>query len=552
MKYVSPFLVSAAALGLSDALVIDRQFIARVHGSRCSQVAEQVNVLKLAIEGAASASREAPPRMLDMKDLSAEGHSETCFVSFTGGNALRDEIAKQNGVMYVEQDQIMSTSVTPGSWGQDRIDQSTGIDGNYSPDYTGAGVSVYVLDTGVNVAHQDLQGRASFGADFIIESEPSDQNGHGSHVAGTVAGATYGVAKQAKIVAVKVLSGSGSGSNTGVINGIGWASANAPVPSVITMSLGGGKSQATDDAVTAAFNKGHIVTVAAGNDDVDACGTSPAAAGGKGGVITVMATDKPSGNSDVRAGYSSYGSCCDIFAPGSDIVSIWKGSSTATNTISGTSMATPHVAGVAAQLLQKHNMDRAAALAELFASSSKDTVSDPQPGSPNLMLQSPKWNGAPTPPPTTPPPTEFVPPTPRPTNPPTEPIWTCPNTWYGKEDGCDCECGIFDPDCGGSYDKLYCNGRAANSNEVCDFSTNKCVTTGMTAADTLAAGRTTEAFPNKTAAPTAKDNTLLFVGLGAGCAFVALLVGAVVVSKRRSATKADAAKATTVLAMPDL
>ena len=560
MKYVSPFLVAAAALGLSDAQVIDRQFIARVHGSQCSQVAEKVNVLKLAIEGAASASREPPSSLLDMQDLSVEGHSETCFVTFTGGDALRTEVAKESGVMYVEQDQIMKATVTPGSWGLDRIDQASGIDGDYSPAYTGAGVSVYVLDTGVNAAHQDLQGRVSYGADFINESSPSDQNGHGSHCSGTVAGTTYGVAKQAKIVGVKVLSGSGSGSNSGVINGINWAANNAPVPSVISMSLGGGKSQATDDAVTAAFNKGHIVTVAAGNDNANACNTSPAAAGGKGGVITVMATDRPTGTSDVRASYSSYGSCCDIFAPGSNIVSIWKGTSTATNTISGTSMATPHVAGVAAQLLQKNNMNRAAALAELFSISSKNTVSNPQSGSPNRMLQTPKNNGAPTTPPvatpTTPPvaaPTSVVLPTPAPTRPPTSATWTCPNSWYGTADGCDCECGRFDPDCNRSFTQLYCKGRAAFSNEICDYSTLTCVTTSMTTADTLAAGRTVDSYADKTAAPAAKDNTLLYVGLGAGCAFVALLVGAVVVSKRRAAaTQADSAKASSVVAMPDL
>jgi hypothetical protein len=555
MKYVSPFLVAAAALGLSDAQVIDRQFIARVHGSQCSQMAEKVNVLKLAIEGAAATSREPLSRMLDMQDRSVEGHSETCFVAFTGSDALRAEVVKQSGVMYVEQDQIMTALVTPGSWGQDRIDQATGVNGDYSPDFTGAGVSVYVLDTGVNIDHQDLQGRASYGADFINESSPTDQNGHGSHCAGTVAGTTFGVAKQAKIVAVKVLSGSGSGSNVGVLNGINWAAQNAPVPSVISMSLGGGKSQATDDAVTAAFNKGHIVTVAAGNSNTNACSTSPAAAGGKGGVITVMATEKPSGNSDVRASYSSYGPCCDIFAPGSNIVSIWKGSSVATNTISGTSMATPHVAGVAAQLLQKYNMNRDAALAALFEISSKNTVSNPQSGSPNRMLQTPRNDGAPTPPPSSPPvaaPTETVPPTPQPTKAPTSAIWTCPNTWFGSKDGCDCECGTFDPDCSGSYTELYCNGRAARSNEVCDFSTLKCVTTSMTTADTLAAGRTIEAYPDKTAAPAATNSTLLYAGVGAGCAFVALLVGAVVVSKRRSAARTETAKPTSVVALPDL
>ncbi len=555
MKYVSPFLAAAAALGLSDAQVIDRQFIARVHGSRCSQVAEKANVLKLAIEGAASASREAPSGVLDMQDRNAEGHSETCFVSFTGGDALRAEIAKQSGVMYVEQDQIMSALAAPGSWGLDRIDQARGINGDYSPGYTGAGVRVYVLDTGVNILHQDLENRVSYGADFINENLRSDMNGHGSHVAGTVAGTIFGVAKAAEIVAVKVLSGSGSGSNSQVISGINWAAQNAPVPSVISMSLGGAKSQATDDAVTAAFNKGHIITVAAGNDDADACGTSPAAAGGKGGVITVMATDKPSGDSDVRASYSSYGPCCDIFAPGTNITSIWKGSTTDTKTISGTSMATPHVAGVAAQLLQKHNMDRAAALAELFATSSKNTVSihDHYTGSPNRMLQTPKFNGT-TVPPTVPVPTASGAPTTQPTKAPTSATWTCNPNWYsgGPGDGCDCECGRFDPDCSGNYTKLYCFGRAARSNEICDFSTLKCVNTTMTMDDTLAAGRTVEPFPDKTAVTAAKDSTLLYVGVGAGCAFVALLIGAIIISKRRSAAKLEPAKTTSAISLPEL
>jgi subtilisin family serine protease len=350
---------------------------------------------------------------------------KSCFVFFEGAAELKDFLLEYvPGVLSVEPNLVVTASQAgdPPSWGLNRIDQpslplSKGVP--FSAAYDGSGVSVYVVDTGLNEMHQQfatwdangkINGRRSrLGADFVKEAKPEDGNGHGSHCAGTATGGSYGIARGASVVGVKVLGSAGSGSTTGVIQGIEWATSNSAGKSnVISMSLGGGSSSAMNSAALAAAKAGMIVVVAAGNSNNDACQSSPAGAGGKGrtvGVITVGATD----NTDARASYSSYGKCVDIYAPGSDIFSSWKGSTTATNTISGTSMATPHVAGVAAVLLQKHAGNRAAALSDLFALAAANKVKDPK-GTPNILLQVPVYTGPPTPPTTMP----TMPPTPAP------------------------------------------------------------------------------------------------------------------------------------------
>jgi subtilisin family serine protease len=219
------------------------------------------------------------------------------------------------------------------------------LDSKYSYIDTAAPVNVYIIDTGIYTAHSQFQGRAISGYNFVDwNNDSSDCNGHGTHCAGTIGSKDYGVCKHCKLIAVKVLGCDGVGSYSSVISGINWAMNHAnstQIPSVISMSLGGGYSAALNEAVAAAVNSGIVTVVAAGNSNDNACNYSPTSASSD---ITVGAITKLG----AKASYSNYGTCLDIFAPGSEITSTWIGSVTAVNTISGTSMATPHVAGVAA------------------------------------------------------------------------------------------------------------------------------------------------------------------------------------------------------------
>lgn len=299
-------------------------------------------------------------------------------------------LLKDPNVKYVEQDQVMS--VTPmmeanadqpsPTWGIDRIDQrNLPLDNNYHTDYDGSGVTAFVIDTGVLNTHNEFGGRASSGYDFIDNDyDATDCNGHGTHVAGTIGGSTYGVAKNVNVVGVRVLNCSGSGSNSGVIAGINWVKNNASGPAVANMSLGGGASQATDDAVNAAVAAGITFVVAAGNDNSNACNYSPARAAD---AITVGSTT----SNDSRSSFSNYGTCLDIYAPGSSITSSWYTSNSATNTISGTSMASPHVAGVAALYLDENpNLSPAQVTNLLKTRATADKVTDAKTGSPNKLL----------------------------------------------------------------------------------------------------------------------------------------------------------------------
>ena len=260
-------------------------------------------------------------------------------------------LQKNPNVAYIEPDQVITLSATqsPATWGIDRIDQrNLPLSNSYTYNNTGAGVTAYIIDTGILYAHNEFGGRASFGYD-AFGGNGADCNGHGTHVAGTVGGSTYGVAKGVTLKAVRVLDCSGSGTNSGVIAGVNWVTSNhaAGAPAVANMSLGGSASSALDTAVNNAINDGVTFAIAAGNSNRNACNYSPARVAA---ALTVGATT----SSDARASYSNYGSCLDLFAPGSSITSAWYTSNTATNTISGTSMATPHVAGVAALYLQSN------------------------------------------------------------------------------------------------------------------------------------------------------------------------------------------------------
>jgi subtilisin family serine protease len=260
-------------------------------------------------------------------------------------NALRSHPS----VDYVEQDQVaeLSTTQSGATWGIDRTDQrARPLSGTYNYTNTASNVRAYIIDTGVRATHSEFRRtdgttRAQNNYNATGDGQASDCNGHGTHVAGTVGGKTYGIAKAVLIRAVKVFTCSGGSANSTIIAGIDWVTSNHIKPAVANLSLGGGASQATDDAVNRLSNAGVFVAVAAGNSNVDACNTSPARAS----TVTTVAS---STSTDAKSSFSNWGSCVELYAPGSSITSAWYTGDTATNTISGTSMASPHVAGVGA------------------------------------------------------------------------------------------------------------------------------------------------------------------------------------------------------------
>jgi len=310
-----------------------------------------------------------------------------------GQAGLAAAVSGDSRVAYVERDDEMriSTTQSPVTWGLDRIDQHPlPLNGGYGYANTGAGVTAYIIDTGILTSHLEFGGRAVNGYDAVDGALPAlDCNGHGTHVAGTVGGANYGVAKGVTLVAVRVLNCSGSGTTSGVIAGIDWVTANhaAGAPAVANMSLGGGASSSLDTAVRNSIADGVSYAVAAGNGNIvgiaqDACKRSPARVAE---AMTISATDQ----SDRKASWANHGNCVDFFAPGVGITSAWSNSDAGTNTISGTSMATPHTAGVAALYLQGNPVASPAAVrTALYNATTQGVVTSSRTANNHLLFTS--------------------------------------------------------------------------------------------------------------------------------------------------------------------
>jgi subtilisin family serine protease len=298
-------------------------------------------------------------------------------------DAAVEALRNDPDVLYIEEDQEVhsTTTVTAASWGLDRVDQrNLPLSGTYSYNATAtqqAAVRAYIIDTGIQTGHADFGGRASAVYDAFGGSG-QDCNGHGTHVAGTVGGATYGIAKSIKLRAVRVLDCNGSGSNSGVIAGMDWVAANKILPAVANMSLGGGFSSAVNTSANNLANSGVFLAVAAGNSNANACNYSPSSAAN---VTSVAAST----STDAKASYSNFGSCVHLYAPGSSIKSDWLNGGT--NTISGTSMASPHVTGVAALYKAVNgNASFSTIRSWLTTNATANVISGNPSGTPNRLL----------------------------------------------------------------------------------------------------------------------------------------------------------------------
>ncbi|KAH6692679.1 oryzin [Plectosphaerella plurivora] len=339
--------------------------------------------------------RNLGKRGLNGQPLSTEVHTVAMngwrAMTLESDDSMIQEIMAEPEVAWVEANARVQLSATVAQMnappGLVRLSNGAPATGNYVFDTTGGqGITVYVVDTGVRVDHSEFQGRAVLGTN-TVDNSPDDQNGHGSHVAGTIAGQTFGVAKNANIVAVKVLDGTGAGSNAGVLDGMQFIiqdvqQKNLRGKAVMNMSLGGPQSAAVNRAVKALADAGVVPVVAAGNENQDAANTSPASAPE---AICVGAIDAAT---DAKARFSNFGQSVDVFAPGVDVLSVGIQSNTATNTLSGTSMASPHIAGLAAYLMSLEGITDVAAVGAritALAQGSGASVKNNTPGTTNLI-----------------------------------------------------------------------------------------------------------------------------------------------------------------------
>jgi subtilisin family serine protease len=383
------FNVSVLSVAVAAAVFATPAFSAELRTSKRPIQGQYIVVLK---DSAASLSgeRSRAARVPDVAQRIATDHNARLLRSYQrvlrgfvvrADDAARAKLLADPRVAYVEEDGIALPNPTQGSatWGIDRIDQRyRPLNGSYTYDHTGAGVHAYIIDTGLNVAHSEFAGRVGNGADFI-GGGVNDCNGHGTHVAGTIAGTTWGVAKSAIVHPVRVFGCSGGSAWSTIIAGVDWVALNRQLPAVANMSLGGGGNTSVDAAVDNLINSGVTVVVAAGNDNGDACTKSPARVRR---AITVGSTD----SNDNRSSFSNYGTCVDLFAPGSSITSAWHTSNTASNVISGTSMASPHVAGIVALYLQTNpGANPAGVVLEVLGKATTNVVGNVGGGSPNLF-----------------------------------------------------------------------------------------------------------------------------------------------------------------------
>ncbi|KAF9113066.1 subtilisin-like serine protease [Mortierella sp. AM989] len=394
MKFLSLLVVACVALTSSTEAVAP--FFANGHGTTAI-AGSYIVILK---DNSTVSSFETKFNSMSVRLRNSRGGGRAPTISRTflslngfavsGSPDMLATLRDMNDVEFIEQDAIYRTQAaqkSPPSWGLPRVSQRGALKSAKTSyvfaNSAGAGVTAYVVDTGINTAHKDFGGRANMGANFIRGSPNTDENGHGTHVAGTIGGTTYGVAKKVRLVGVKVLARDGSGSTSGIVAALDWIiSVNKGKKAVVNMSLGGGVSTALNQATGRLFKAKIPVIVAAGNDEnINACNGSPS------GAPTVFTV----GASDIRdnvASFSSFGKCVKIFGPGVGITSAWIGSSTARNTISGTSMATPHVVGVAALYLSSNaNLKTPAQVYKtLQSTATKNAIKGNLRGAANLLV----------------------------------------------------------------------------------------------------------------------------------------------------------------------
>jgi subtilisin family serine protease len=338
--------------------------------------------------------RSTPPAQAAERARGIGGRIDHVYTAALRGYAVTlpqaaaSRLAAQPGVVAVERDQVVSVGATQtgATWGLDRIDQQDlPLSTTYSATATGARVTAYVIDTGIRSTHREVADSVRPGFNAVGgKNTTEDCNGHGTHVAGTIGGTTHGVAKDVTLVPVRVLGCNGSGTTSGVVAGIDWVTRDhaAGAPAVANMSLGGGLSTAIDNAVKASIDDGVTYAVAAGNESANACTTSPA---NLPAAITVAASDR----ADASAPFTNHGTCVDLYAPGVGITSAWYTSTTSTRTISGTSMATPHVAGVAALYLQgTPGASPEAVASAITGGATEGRITGEPTGTPDLLLSS--------------------------------------------------------------------------------------------------------------------------------------------------------------------